>query len=104
MGKSKNGPDWVDVGAMLQALQALHGCTCSVELMLDGSTAVYGVTIKILSTWQSTTPGRRNPMLLTEHGTMPVDGCAAAARVYGALHEHDAAISERLYKQSLLEA
>jgi len=102
MGKPSNGPDWIDVGAMIHALQSLHGCTTSVELMPDISNASYGITIKILSTWQSTTPGKRNPMLLTEHGIMPVDGAAAAARVYGALHEHDTAISERLYRQSEL--
>lgn len=84
---------------MVHALEALHGCSCSIELMPIGSAESCGLEIVVISTWPSTEIGKRQPTLITKHGFLALDREDGVARIYGALHEHDALISRRVYKQ-----
>lgn len=102
MGKSTNGPDWNDVAMMVSALHSLHGCSTSVELMPDLLTGYEQLQIVVISTWPSSVPLKRNPTLVTKHGVLRGEWAAAAADVFRAMHEHDAQISQRVYKQGTL--
>lgn len=99
MGKSTNGPDWQDVRMTVSALQSLHGCVTSIELMPVPSNDLLAFEVVVISTWQSTVPLKRNPTLITKRGVLPDDPASAAAHVYGALLAHDEEISRKLYTQ-----
>lgn len=92
----------MDVAFLTVALRALHGGACSIELLPIGGSELAELEIVVISTWPSTQIGRRPPCLITKHGLMPAGAIDAAARVLGALYEHEKEISERLYKQTEL--
>lgn len=88
----------------MNALQSLHGCSSSLELMPTTSVDCTTIEIVLISTWYTTEIGKRPPALITKHGNLPSEPYAAAARVLGALYEHDARISREVYKQVEIDA
>lgn len=84
---------------LLSALQSLHGCKSSIELLPVGGYGEAGLEVVIISTWYGTRIGIRPPALITKHGTVASVREDGVARIFGALHEHDAEISRRVYGQ-----
>lgn len=102
MGKSKSGPDWVDVMAYVRALDEVHGCKTGITITESILRAPYGTVAIMTSVWD-TLPGSAEPLqVVTEKELSITDTLDLAVVVYNGLYQHDWAVQMR-YKPTSWE-
>lgn len=103
MGKSTNGPDWVDVLTYIDALDALHGCVTTVSIIRDTHSPIHDAEVILMSQWDAL-PGSAEPIVVLtyKHCNFLELRCLAAV-VYNGIYGHDIAVGRRYEQLALPE-
>lgn len=101
MGKSTNGPDWIDVEAMMRAMSALHSGQVGVTVLPVGIGPSGGLSVSCTMTFD-VLPGSQLPGSVNCVSTWPCSSHAEmAAHVFAGLHALDFQISKVYNQESL---
>lgn len=104
MGKSENGPDWIDVETMMRAMSALHSGTVGLTVLAAGIGSSGGLSAAA-SIMFDVLPGSAIPRCVSvvkswpcsQHTTLP-------GHSFALLHELDYKISQVYNQASLWDA
>jgi len=98
---STNGPDWIDIRAMMTALRVLHSGEVALILSPDGTGSTGGVDVAA-SMMFDVLPGSSLPASVVAHGIWPCDTHSSiVAHCFSLLYDLDYKISQ-VYKQEEL--
>lgn len=101
MGKSTNGPDWIDVEMMLRSLSALHSGRAGVTVLPAGTGSTGGLSVAC-SMMFDLLPGSSLPRIVTTEHTWPCNQHADfAAHVFAGLQQLDFEISKAYNNEEL---
>lgn len=101
MGKSTDGPDWIDVEMMMRALSALHSGRAGVTVLPVGIGSTGGLSVAC-SMMFDVLPGSALPPMVSTTSEWPCNSHATfAGHVFAGLHALDFEIS-KVYKNEEL--
>jgi hypothetical protein len=102
MGKSTNGPAWVDVEGLMRAIEAAHGGKCGCLLSPDGIGATGGFTVNLLLEMESLPGSELQGAIGVEQHWPCREHAELVACVFAGLYRLDFAIAQA-YKQTKIE-
>jgi hypothetical protein len=101
MGKSTNGPDWIDIEMMMRAMGSLHTGRVGVTILPLGIGSSGGLSIAC-SMMFDVLPGSQLPPVVSTESTWPCNSHAdLVGHVFAGLHTLDYEIS-KVYKNEAL--
>lgn len=101
MGKSLNGPDWVDVFMYARAIDMLHGSSTTFTIMYSGPHATSVASVAITSRWPILPGSQQLGEVTTTKGVVTAELSTLAAVVYNGLYTHDLAIGQAYQQRHL---
>lgn len=85
MGKSENGPDWIDVIGTMQAIETIHSVAVSINISLTEKSRLRGLVVKVTASLRAATNTGRVPSVSRSSKTGYTGKEDMAAHMYGLL-------------------
>jgi len=101
MGKSANGPDWVDVLMYVRALDTLHGCITGICIVASPGPRGEVAMVTIMSNWDALPNGNGIQNVVTEKRITAAELVQLSSIVYNGLYTHDFAIGQAYQQRNL---